>query len=578
MVYPEVPVTYWSFHHVLKFNGKKAFMPPLGLLTVAALLPGNWEIRLIDMNIEPIKDSDFTWADLIMISAMIVQKPSFSEVVRRANEHGVKIAAGGPYPTSSHESIAGVNYFILNEAESTLAEFVGDFESGSPRRLYNSSEKPSLSKTPVPRFDLIDVNAYSSMALQTSRGCPFSCEFCDIIEMFGQLPRYKSAERVIAEMDSIYATGYRGALFIVDDNFIGSKNKVKGVLKEIVLWQMGHDYPFWLYTEASINLADDEELLDMMVDAGFDTVFVGIETPDTLILESTGKVQNTKKDLKQSVRIIQSRGIEVMAGFILGFDNERDDIFERQTDFITEASIPVAMIGLMIALPQTQLYRRLASEGRIVDETSGNNTHQLELNFRTTMPEEKLIEGYKRVIKNLYNPKNYFGRAIAMIRRLPEGRRQCKKLALNDIVTFLRSLFFQIFSRYGLFYLVYILEVILHHRGHIYNAVALAVKGDHFFRISRDILRLAKTRHRVHRLLLTFEKRLAAIIQWGNGRRPLSAALRQRDLAAKKLSVFMKKAPDTIRAQSFRYCDETMTKIDALYKSFVLTSKQDTQQ
>ncbi len=572
MIYPVVPLTYWSFDHVFKFNGKKAFMPPLGLLTVAAMLPENWNIRLIDMNVETLSDDELQRADLVMLSSMIVQKDSFQQIVERAKRKGVKIAAGGPYPTSCHKQIKNVDYFILNEAESTLHEFVRDFEEGKARPVYESADKPDLAVTPIPRFDLIDVHAYSSMALQSSRGCPFHCEFCDIIELFGTIPRYKKCSQLLDEFDALYDTGYRGALFIVDDNFIGNIGKVKALLREIVLWQMEHAYPFGLYTEASINLAEDEELLEMMSDAGFDTVFIGIETPDTEILGHAGKTQNTRRNLLESVRTIQSKGIEVMGGFILGFDNESDDIFQRQCTFIDQAAIPVAMIGLLIALPQTQLYRRLEAEGRILEETNGNNTHQLDMNFITTMPHDEVVDGYKHVIRELYQPSHYFSRAMKMISRTGSTPNVPKKIRSQDIKTFLRSLLLQSFSRYGFSYLKFMLRVILFHRAHLYRAVALSVKGDHFFRISRDIILLARTRRKVSKTSLFFENKLQSLVdKWGKTDKTRIAAGQLRALAEKKIRYLIHRTPGRISEQAAVYYSRTLAQIDTIYKHFALT-------
>ncbi|HQL83885.1 MAG TPA: radical SAM protein, partial [Spirochaetota bacterium] len=355
LVYPEIPATYWSFKYVMPFVGHKSLMPPLGLITVAAMLPEDYDLRLIDMNIQELNGEDITAADLVFVSAMIVQKESFHKVVRMCNRYGVPVVAGGPYPTTGHESIRGVDHFVLNEGEITLPRFIADLEAGRPQKIYRDETKPDITKTPPPRFDLLDLGAYGSMAVQSSRGCPFNCEFCDIIEMFGRVPRYKLPEQFIREMDLLYETGYRGSLFIVDDNFIGNKKKVRELLDHIIEWQKSRNYPFSLYTEASINLAEDDGLLDRMVAAGLDMVFIGIETPVQETLEHTNKMQNTKSDIIESISKIQEKGIEVMGGFIVGFDTDPENIFDLQIEFIQKAGIPLAMIGTLIALPGTQL-------------------------------------------------------------------------------------------------------------------------------------------------------------------------------------------------------------------------------
>lgn len=488
LVYPEIPATYWSFKYALPFAGYKTLMPPLGLITVAALLPDEYDVRLVDMNIQNLTPDDITGADLVFVSAMIVQKESFQDVVRLCNEYGTRVVAGGPYPTSSYRSIQGVDHFVLNEGEITLPQFIKDLEMGRAQRVYNDTTKPDITKTPPPRFDLLEIGAYESMALQSSRGCPFNCEFCDIIEMFGRVPRYKTPEQLLREMDILYAMGYRGSLFIVDDNFIGNKPKVRELLDHIISWQKSRNYPFALFTEASINLAQDGPLMDRMRSAGFDNVFLGIETPIVETLALNHKQQNTKADMLDSIRIIQAKGIEVMGGFIVGFDSDPENIFDLQIDFIEKAAIPLAMIGTLVALPNTQLFRRLEREGRIVGETDGNNTHSMELNFIPRMPRETLMEGYKRIIAAIYNPKNYFGRCAALLKRMPYSENSHSSIDGRHIKALFRSLLRQTFSKYGAHYLRFLTSVILHNPKHFPGAVAMAVKGHHLFKMTDDII------------------------------------------------------------------------------------------
>ncbi|HEX4951493.1 MAG TPA: radical SAM protein, partial [Blastocatellia bacterium] len=374
LVYPEFPDTYWSFRHALSFEGKKSAFPPLGLLTIAAMLPQSWERRLVDMNVGPLKAYDLEWADLVFASAMIVQKDSLHQVVRLCQAHHKPIAVGGPYITTSSADLPEADYIFVGEAETTLPEFLRDLERGITKRIYQADERPALALTPVPEFHLADLRQYSAMSIQYSRGCPFQCEFCDIIEIYGRKPRTKTNEQMLAELDALRAAGWRGMVLIVDDNFIGNKPNVKRLLPVLADWSEANQHPFSFITEASVNLADDEELLAGMQRARFRRVFLGIETPVADSLKEAQKYQNTRHSLLESVRRIQRYGMEVMAGFIVGFDHDPEDIFERQIRFIRESAIPLAMVGLLTALPDTQLWRRLQREGRLLAESSGNNT------------------------------------------------------------------------------------------------------------------------------------------------------------------------------------------------------------
>ncbi len=497
LVYPEIPTTYWSYRHALAFIGKKAPIPPLGLLTVAALMPRDFECRLADMNTGPLSDEDLIEADLVFISAMMVQQQSFEEVVARCRTMGKIVVAGGPYPTSSWEKIRGVDHFVLNEAEITLPVFLKDYGSGRARPVYTAAEKPDITLTPVPRFDLADMRYYSTVPLQFSRGCPFNCEFCDIIEMFGRTPRCKTPEQFLREMQSVYDGGFRGPVFIVDDNFIGNKIRVKALLRGIITWQKSHGYPFTLSTEASINLAQDDELLELMAEAGFLMVFVGIESPVKESLAVAGKKQNLKTGMLESIEKIQRKGIEVTGGFIIGFDADPEDIFDRQTEFIQEAAVPTAMIGLLMALPGTQLYRRLESEGRIVNECGGNNTHVFDLNFTPVLPREMILDGYKKVLSSVYDPANYFKRCASLLERFPRCRgvfpgAVTRRASLVELRALIRSLLRQGFSSYGAHYFRFLARVIMKNPRFFTRAMGMAVEGYHFFRITADILKAAR--------------------------------------------------------------------------------------
>lgn len=488
LVNPSSPDTYWSLHHSLKFVNKKSLMPPLGLMTVAAMLPDHYDIKFIDLQVGTLNDMDIEWADMVFITAMIVQKESFLEVISRCRKYGKTVVAGGPYPTSSWETIEGVDYFILGEGENTLPRFLEDFEKGKAEKVYSSDDKPDMKISPVPRYDLVNVNNYRNLALQFSRGCPHSCEFCDVIEMFGRIPRLKSTEQFLKELDCVYETGYRGIIFIVDDNFIGNRKEVIPLLKAVTLWQKERSFPFSFYTEATISLAADTELLDLLAEAGIIMLLMGIETPDENVLISANKAHNTKHDLLESAKIIQSKGIEIMSGFIVGFDTDREDIFDRQINFIQEAAIPGAMVGLLLALPGTQLYKRLQKEGRILHESSGDNTTGLDLNFVTIMVRNKIIEGYKKILKTVYTPKYYFDRSYTLISRLPAGSYKGKNLPKGTLTVLLKSLIYQSFSWYGHHYIKFIVKVLLNHRSNFPRAVSLAIKGHHFFYITNKLM------------------------------------------------------------------------------------------
>jgi radical SAM superfamily enzyme YgiQ (UPF0313 family) len=490
MVYPRTPSTYWSFDQALPFIGKRAALPPLGLMTVAAMLPPGYEVRLVDMNVAPLLREDIEAADIVFLSAMIVQKDSFEEVVRLCNDCGVRVVAGGPYPTTSHERIEGVDAFVLGEAELTLGRLLQDLEAGRLQPVYRSDERADLASTPAPRFDIIDLEAYDSMPLQYSRGCPYSCEFCDIIELFGRVQRTKTPQQFARELDAVYDAGFRGQVFIVDDNFVGNRARTRELMRTVVAWQTVHDFPFTLSTEASIDLARDEQLLSLMEQARFTMVFVGIETPDEETLRYTKKMQNVRASVLESVRTIQGHGIEVTGGFIVGFDTDPEDIFERQIRFIQEAAIPVAMVGLLTALPGTQLDRRLASEGRLLAESSGNNTHDLNVNFVPRMPLPDLLRGYARVLAEVYRPRRYFARCRELMRRLPRSSVTVRGISWGEVRALLLSVLKQTFSSYGLSYLRFIGGTIALRARRFPDAVGHAVKGFHFFSITRRILAL----------------------------------------------------------------------------------------
>jgi radical SAM superfamily enzyme YgiQ (UPF0313 family) len=416
LVYPNYPETFWSFKHALKFIGKKATHPPLGLLTVGALLSQEWEKRLVDMNVTTLRDTDIEWADYVFISAMSIQTASVKSVIERCKRLGVKIVAGGPLFTTGYEEFEGVDHFVLNEAEITLPLFLEDLQNGCARHLYTSQTLSDIDKTPIPLWELIDMKKYAIMSLQYSRGCPYHCEFCDIPYLYGNKVRIKSKDRIIAELESLHAHGWRGEVFFVDDNFIGNMRKLKReFLPALTEWMERKRYPFVFNTEASIDLADDEELMQLMVQAGFTGVFVGIETPNEASLAECNKVQNKNRDLIASVKKIQEFGLNVTAGFIIGFDNDPPSIFERLSAFIQDSGIVSAMVGLLNAPRGSKLYERLLKEGRIVQDVTGDNT-DFTINFIPRMDYETLITGYGKVISSIYSSEPYYRRMKGFLR------------------------------------------------------------------------------------------------------------------------------------------------------------------
>ena len=415
LVYPEFPDTFWSFKHALKFIRKKAGAPPLGLLTVAAMLPSEWETRLVDLNVMDLMDKDLAWADYVFISAMVVQRESTRATIQRCKAAGVKVVAGGPLFTMEYEKFPDVDYFVLNEAEETLPPFLGDLEQGRARRMYASDEFPDIHQTPVPLWKLANLKHYDSVSIQFSRGCPFNCDFCNVTSLLGHRPRTKTAAQIIAELDSIYALGWRKSIFFVDDNFIGNKKYIKTeLLPALIEWRKGK-VGMRFSTEASINLADDPELLSLMAQAGFDAVFVGIETPNEDSLAECSKNQNKGRNLVESVKCLQRAGLQVQGGFIVGFDNDSASIFQQQIDFIQKSGIVTAMVGLLQAPLGTRLYERMQKEGRLVNEFSGDNVDG-STNIIPRMGLKPLREGYREILSHIYAPKFYYERVFTFLR------------------------------------------------------------------------------------------------------------------------------------------------------------------
>lgn len=442
LVYPEFPDTFWGFRHALKFISKKASFPPLGLLTVAAMLPSKWEKRLIDMNVNQLNDKDIKWADYVFISAMSIQKKSVLSVIARCKKLGVKTVAGGPLFTAWFDDFDNVDYLVLNEAEITVPLFLEDLAKGQARHIYTSTGWADIKTTPVPLWELIDMSKYASMNIQFSRGCPFNCEFCDIIQLYGRIPRLKSKEQIIMELDAINRTGWKGSIFFVDDNFIGNRNMLKQeILPALIKWMKEKSHPFTFFTEASINLSDDDELVNMMAEAGFNTVFVGIESPNDESLTECNKYQNKGRNLLDCIKKLQRSGLEVQGGFILGFDNDPDSIFETLIKFIQESGVITAMVGLLNAPRGTKLHQRLEKEGRLINGMSGNNT-DFSINFIPKMNQKSLIEGYKKVLGTIYAPRQYYERIMRFFKEFnPLRERRIADINLCSFAALFKSMF-----------------------------------------------------------------------------------------------------------------------------------------
>jgi radical SAM superfamily enzyme YgiQ (UPF0313 family) len=486
LVYPRDPDTFWSFRHVLGFVGRRAAFPPLGLLTVAAMLPDDWDLKLVDTNVAPLTDRDISWADWVMLSGMIVHRDSAREIARRCAALARPVIAGGPLFTTGHLGFPEIPHFVLGEAEGVIGELVTDIRAGKVGPAYRAVAFPDLSCSPMPRWDLVDMRHYVTMTVQFSRGCPFDCEFCDIVAMYGRVPRTKAPDQVLAELEGLRRAGWRDMVFVVDDNFIGNRKRVRELLRSLVAFRERTRHSMGFLTEASVNLADHEEILALMVRAGFRKVFVGLETPVAESLEECAKVQNHKRDLVDTVRAIQGAGLEVMGGFIIGFDNDPLDIFRRQFDFIQRSGVATAMVGLLTALPQTRLHERLTRDGRMLAASIGDNTAAA-LNFVTRLNRGHLLDGYRDLMRSLYSPENYYHRVrVFLASWRPRGPRA--RLSPSDVRAFLRSLWTLGVARRGrLAYWRLFWATLISEPGKLHAAMELAIIGHHFREVARKL-------------------------------------------------------------------------------------------
>ena len=492
LIYPEFPDTFWSFKHALKFVNKKASLPPLGLLTVASMLPESWERKLVDLNVSPLTSKDLAWADMAFISAMAVQQESARKIIDLCNKAGLTVVAGGPLFTSEPEAFPTVDHFVLNEAELTLELFLEDLKNGTLKKIYTSELFPDITRTPVPQWHLLDINKYVAMAVQFSRGCPYRCDFCNVTALFGHKIRTKTSAQIIEELDGIKRLGWRDSIFFVDDNFIAHKSYLKkDLLPRLIEWQKNNKSITKFFTECSINLADDPELMSMMVEAGFSQVFIGIETPDTKALEACGKEHNTSRDMLGNIKKIQQAGMEVQGGFIVGFDSDTPSIFQKQVEFIQKSGIVTAMVGILQALPGTRLYERMQKEGRLLHNSSGDNADS-NTNIIPKMDLEILRKGYTDMMTQLYAPKQYYTRIRTLLREYKTPA-FTGHFRISNLVAFARStVVLGIVGRERVQYWNMLIWTFFHRQKALPHAVTLAIYGHHFRKVCRLHLKEAR--------------------------------------------------------------------------------------
>jgi len=487
-IQPRYPDTFWSLRHALRFISKKAVYPPLGLMTVSAMTPAGWTKKLVDLNASSLLDEQIMWADMVFISAMSVQSESVFEVIARCKSFDKKMVAGGPLFSEEPEKFEDVDHLVLNEAEITFPLFLADLEKGTAKHIYQTDEFADLSTTPIPDYSLINHSHYAAQSIQFSRGCPFNCEFCDITALLGHKVRTKSTRQILAELDEIMKIGWKGGVFFVDDNFIGNKKILKqDLLPAVIRWMEKNKYPFNFITEASINLADDDELMQMMVRAGFIKVFVGIETPDELSLTECNKTQNHNRDLLHSVKTIQKAGMEVTAGFIVGFDSDKPSIFQRQIDFIQKSGIVTAMVGLLNAPRKTRLYKRLENEGRIVSDFSGDPTSYA-INFIPKMDLDELMTGYQQIISGIYSSEMYNERVLSFLKSYNPPSFGRMHISFDRLMALLKSVvIIGILEKNRKYYWKLMLWSLFRKPKVFPLAVTYSIQGFHYKKIFKDI-------------------------------------------------------------------------------------------
>jgi radical SAM superfamily enzyme YgiQ (UPF0313 family) len=608
-VYPPfLERTFWSFTKSLEIIGKKANLPPYGLITVAAMMPEDWQIKLVDENVTKLKDKDIKAADMVFASAMIAQRDSLDTLIARCKKLGKQVVVGGPLISTGYQDIKGADHYFIGEAEQTMPAFLADLKAGKAKKAYAHvteqpkadmilahfkndaslivGQRPVLGSTPLPRFDLLDLKKYASMAIQYSRGCPTQCEFCDIWVQSGIVPRLKPADRLVAEVDALHKLGYKGSIFIVDDNFIGNRRRVKEeLLPSIINWQKAHDTPFSFYTEATVLMADDDQLLKQMRDAGFDMVFCGIETPSEASLQEAGKriniVKNDdSKSLLNRVRRIQEAGIEVSSGFIIGFDNDPADIDELMIDFIQRANIPLAMVGLLTALPETKLYDRLLREGRIKAASIGNNTHTFDVNFEPKIPVDKLLATYGHVLNAIYDPKlkNYYARVDRAMDIIGERPKVGRGVDLEGVMILANAINHMALTSYGPSTLSFLFKRLMKNPRTFPKAVEYAVKGHHQADITSTAIQVhnttsylqqtqAKLSEHVHNLQAKYHQTMeSAHVSYGLKRQQFKEAYALKQDALRQARKRLARMNEDARIKMKARYDKFVTDVQELYR------------
>ena len=487
LVNPEVPDTFRSLKNALKFISKNALLPPLGLLTVAAMLPESFEKKLVDMNVTALHDRDIKWADYVFITGMVIQKNSADEIIERCKKLNAKIVAGGPLFTAFPEAYLNIDHLVLNEAEITLPAFLYDLERGCLKSCYTSIEKPDLKSTPMPQWDLVNMKKYALMCIQYSRGCPFNCDFCDITALLGHKVRTKTTSQIIGELENLYINKWRGDVFFVDDNFIGNRLQLKReLLPAIIDWLDKRNHPFTFNTQVSLDLVDDEELMTLMAKAGFNCVFIGIESPNDTSLSECNKTQNTGRDTIAAVKKIQQFGMQVQAGFIVGFDSDKPGVFDKMIKLIQDSGVVTAMVGLLNAPRGTKLYKKLMCENRLTKPSTGDNM-DCTMNFVPRMDVHDLLSGYQKVLNTIYSPKLYSKRIKTFLENYNFRNKTQVKVRYQEILAFLRSMWkIGIIEKGKIYYWMLIIWSVRKPR-RLPMAVHLSICGYHFRKMLKTI-------------------------------------------------------------------------------------------